>query len=89
MIVIPPGQSWSFTFTTPGKYDYYCVPHPYMTGHITVLPQTGESQSYGYGDLTNFYVVLTGRDLIGLSAFGLIILVGAMLIISHTNRRPD
>lgn len=21
------GQSWSFTFTKPGTYEYYCVPH--------------------------------------------------------------
>lgn len=32
------GQSWSYTFDTPGAYDYFCVVHPYMTGKVTVTP---------------------------------------------------
>jgi len=34
------GQSmtWSFTFIRPGEYPYYCVPHPWMTGSVIVLP---------------------------------------------------
>ena len=87
VILIPAGQSWTFTFTTPGEYDYYCIPHPYMRGHVSVLPaatsSSSSSQSYGYGDLTNFYVVLTGRDLLVLSALGIVALVGAMLIFSR------
>ena len=27
---------YSFTFTTPGTYKYYCKVHPHMTGTITV-----------------------------------------------------
>nr|WP_206441024.1 cupredoxin family copper-binding protein [Streptomyces scabichelini] len=30
------GQSWSFTFTTPGSYGYYCTVHPDMTARIVV-----------------------------------------------------
>ncbi len=30
------GQSWSFTFGTPGSYGYYCTVHPDMTARITV-----------------------------------------------------
>ncbi|MCC6315173.1 MAG: ScyD/ScyE family protein [Thermomicrobiales bacterium] len=30
------GESFSFTFTTPGTYTYFCTPHPYMTGVIVV-----------------------------------------------------
>ena len=30
------GQSFSYTFDTPGTYTYYCGPHPYMTGTIVV-----------------------------------------------------
>ncbi len=30
------GDSFSFTFTTPGTYDYLCTPHPSMTGRIVV-----------------------------------------------------
>ncbi len=32
------GQTFSFTFTEPGTYKYYCRPHNYMTGSIEVLP---------------------------------------------------
>lgn len=30
------GQTFSFTFTTPGTYTYHCAIHTYMTGSITV-----------------------------------------------------
>ncbi len=30
------GESFTFTFTTPGTYDYLCTPHPTMTGSIVV-----------------------------------------------------
>ena len=30
------GQSFSFTFTKPGKFTYYCQPHEFMTGSVTV-----------------------------------------------------
>ena len=30
------GQSFTFTFTTPGTYQYHCVYHPWMTGTIIV-----------------------------------------------------
>ncbi len=29
-------DSYSFKFTTPGVYHYYCKVHPHMTGTITV-----------------------------------------------------
>lgn len=31
------GQSFSWTFTQVGTYDYLCTPHPMMTGRITVV----------------------------------------------------
>jgi len=31
-----PGQSWTYTFTTPGTYAYHCSYHPWMTGTIIV-----------------------------------------------------
>ena len=36
--VITPGQknSFSYTFHVPGAYEFYCIPHPYMTGVVTV-----------------------------------------------------
>ncbi len=30
------GESYSFTFTEPGIYEYTCSPHPYMSGTIIV-----------------------------------------------------
>lgn len=34
--VLAPGQSFSFTFTTPGTFTYHCSIHPFMTGTIHV-----------------------------------------------------
>lgn len=31
-------DSYSFTFSTPGVYQYFCTLHPTMTGTITVVP---------------------------------------------------
>ncbi len=30
------GQSWAFTFNTPGTYAYYCTVHPYMQAMVVV-----------------------------------------------------
>ncbi len=30
------GDAWSYTFSVPGTYEYVCLPHPFMTGTITV-----------------------------------------------------
>ncbi len=32
------GQTYSFTFSQPGQYPYYCKVHPFMIGEITVTP---------------------------------------------------
>jgi len=31
-----PGQSWNYTFTTPGTYTYHCTLHPWMKGTVIV-----------------------------------------------------
>ncbi|MEM2095719.1 MAG: plastocyanin/azurin family copper-binding protein [Candidatus Caldarchaeum sp.] len=30
------GESFSYTFTQPGRYDYRCSPHPWMRGTVVV-----------------------------------------------------
>jgi alcohol dehydrogenase (cytochrome c) len=33
---LPPGQTFSFTFDTPGTYWYFCRPHPFMRARVVV-----------------------------------------------------
>ena len=35
------GDKFSFTFTTPGTYAYFCSLHPQMTGTVTVEAASG------------------------------------------------
>jgi plastocyanin len=37
------GDSFSFTFTTPGTYQYFCYLHPHMVGSIVVEATTGSN----------------------------------------------
>jgi len=37
-------DKFSFTFTTPGTYEYFCSLHPHMTGSIVVEAVTGATQ---------------------------------------------
>jgi plastocyanin len=37
------GDKFSFTFTTPGTYDYICSVHPYMTGAVVVEAASGSN----------------------------------------------
>ncbi len=34
-------DKFSFTFTTPGTYEYFCSLHPHMTATVTVEAATG------------------------------------------------
>jgi plastocyanin len=36
-------DSYSFAFTTPGTYQYFCYIHPHMTGTIVVEATTGSN----------------------------------------------
>ncbi len=35
------GDSFSYTFTTPGTYEYFCSLHPQMVAKVIVLPAKG------------------------------------------------
>ena len=36
-------DAFSFTFTTPGTYQYFCYIHPHMVGTIVVEAATGDN----------------------------------------------
>jgi amicyanin len=36
-------DSYTFTFTTPGVYEYFCSIHPHMTAKIVVEAKTGSN----------------------------------------------
>jgi len=38
---IPPGGTFTHTFTSPGVYSYYCLYHPWMSGTVTVVADLG------------------------------------------------
>ena len=39
-------NQFSFTFTTPGEYDYFCTLHPHMVGKIVVKAADGAGASH-------------------------------------------
>jgi plastocyanin len=34
--LLAPGQSFTQTFTAVGQFEYFCEPHPFMTGRVIV-----------------------------------------------------
>lgn len=39
-------DNYSFTFTSPGTYQYFCSLHPHMTGTIVVEAATGSDAAH-------------------------------------------
>src|SRR6476620_1276602 len=39
--VLDTNGSFSFTFTTPGSFSYFCALHPHMTGSVVVEANAG------------------------------------------------
>ena len=37
------GEKFSYTFTRPGTYEYFCSLHPLMTGKVVVTPERSGS----------------------------------------------
>jgi plastocyanin len=42
---IKAGESWTYTFTTPGTFSYYCIYHNWMKGTVVVLSSTNQTVS--------------------------------------------
>lgn len=83
--LIAAGQTWSYTFTTPGTYEYYCIVHPYMIGQITVTSSAANTpKASGYGALSS--TSLGGGGIVAFSAFGVVILVGIMLVLARPTK---
>ena len=38
-------ETWAYTFTRPGTYEYYCTLHPLMTGKVIVRSASRASVS--------------------------------------------
>ncbi len=36
--ILNPGSTFTYKFTVPGTYPYYCKIHPFMLGNVTVTP---------------------------------------------------
>ena len=43
---IGPGERFTFTFTEPGAYFFFCLPHDWMIGEITVVVPDAEAIQY-------------------------------------------
>lgn len=35
-VMLKKDQAFAITFSEPGAYDYFCTPHPFMRGKVTV-----------------------------------------------------
>ena len=87
--LIGPGQSWSYTFTTPGTYQYYCIVHPYMVGQITVTSVSGSSASQLSGYVGPNATSLGSGAIVAFSAMGVVILVAIMLVLAKPGREDE
>lgn len=59
---IPPGKTWSYTFTKPGQYEYFCTIHPWMDGYITVNENLPDPTDADGKKITQFPLVRLTPD---------------------------
>jgi plastocyanin len=77
-----PGATFSHTFVDAGSFAYICTYHHWMHGTVTVLAGTGGQQlSQNEG---GFSVTLTEYQILGIAAFGIVVLVAIMMIFART-----
>jgi hypothetical protein len=51
---IKPGKTWSYAFTKPGQYEYFCTIHPWMDGYIIVNEKQPDPTDADGNKLTQF-----------------------------------
>jgi plastocyanin len=74
------GESFTFTFTTPGTFDYLCTPHPSMTGRIvvqaasTVTPAPTVAPAAGGGSIPNVAMRPPAPSVLQLAGIALLIM---------------
>jgi hypothetical protein len=51
------GQSFSVQFNTPGVYPYFCEPHEFMRGVVSVYPATSPTTALDASTPTSLFVV--------------------------------
>jgi plastocyanin len=86
-VYLAAGAWGSQTFDTPGTYDYYCIPHPFMTGSIVV-----EAAPAPGGGGTGVPDVAMSRPADGgltIAAGAALILLAAAWLIGRQRRRLD
>lgn len=59
---IKPGQSWSYTFTKPGEYEYFCTIHPWMDGYVIVNAKEPDVIDANGNKITKFPEIRLTQD---------------------------
>jgi len=59
---IKPKESWSYTFTKPGQYEYFCTIHPWMDGYVVVNEKQPDPADADGNKLTQFPLVRLTPD---------------------------
>ena len=89
-IYIQERQTFSFTFTTPGVYNYYCIPHPHMRGTITVVAATALATTTITPLNTqeaNTQAQVMRSATLSIAGIGLAVLVGVYAFLEWTGRK--
>jgi len=59
---IKPKESWSYTFTKAGQYEYFCTIHPWMDGYVIVNEKQPDPTDVDGTKLTQFPLVRLTLD---------------------------
>lgn len=56
-----PGGSWTYNFTEPGRYTYFCTIHPWMEGVVTVERGLAQQQQTEEVEIPSYPVNASGN----------------------------